>query len=456
LFSTLELLMHRTIFPLAVRWRQSRSLALPAAKTWGLTLALTLALTMVLAGGQAQAQPATTPSRPGEPTLREAFEAAWARQPEAQASAARQQAASAQARAAGAWTPEAPAVQLSAKTDRVSRRLGASEAELGLAVPLWLPGERERSLALAGAEARAVESRSGAARLRVAASVRDAWWSLQRALAQQEAAGSQFESAQRIAADVARRVKAGDLARADQHQADAAMAAAEGALAQAEGAFAAARQHLRALTGLPEALVAGGATPAAELEPPMHGGTELDADAGMPADLRALQDRAAVAEGAAALAATQTRAHPELTITATRDRSAAGEPYQQAITLGLRVPFGAGARHDARVASAQAEATELRAQLALELARWVSEREAARARTEAAKLQLAAADRRARLAGEARGFFDKSFRLGETDLPTRLRVDADAADAARQAAQARIELAAAISAWRQALGLLPP
>ena len=44
---------------------------------------------------------------------------------------------------------------------------------------------------------------------------------------------------------------------------------------------------------------------------------------------------------------------------------------------------------------------------------------------------------------------------GESDLPTRLRIEAEAADAERQAVRARIELAAAISAWRQALGLLP-
>jgi outer membrane protein, heavy metal efflux system len=45
--------------------------------------------------------------------------------------------------------------------------------------------------------------------------------------------------------------------------------------------------------------------------------------------------------------------------------------------------------------------------------------------------------------------------LGETDLPTRLRIEAEASDAERQAARAQVDLAAAISAWRQALGLLP-
>jgi cobalt-zinc-cadmium efflux system outer membrane protein len=70
-------------------------------------------------------------------------------------------------------------------------------------------------------------------------------------------------------------------------------------------------------------------------------------------------------------------------------------------------------------------------------------------------MQLAAAERRLELARESRGFFEKSFRLGETDLPTRLRIEAEAAEAERQAARARVELAAAISALRQVLGLLP-
>jgi cobalt-zinc-cadmium efflux system outer membrane protein len=93
--------------------------------------------------------------------------------------------------------------------------------------------------------------------------------------------------------------------------------------------------------------------------------------------------------------------------------------------------------------------------LALERERLMAEREAARVRVGAYRTQLAAAERRAQLARESRGFFDKSFRLGETDLPTRLRIEAEAAEAERQAARTRIELAAAISAWRQALGLLP-
>ncbi|WP_326537309.1 TolC family protein, partial [Pseudorhodoferax sp.] len=358
-------------------------------------------------------------------TLSQAFEAAWARQPELAALAARRDAARAQQQAAQSWTPEPVAVEVTGKTDRLNRNLGTREYEAGLAIPLWLPGERGRSQALAQAEGRAVESRTTAAQLRVAAAVRDAWWNWQRARADAATAQGQFDNAQRIAADVGKRLKAGDLAQADQHQADGAVAAAQATVAQAQAAVIVAEQSLRALVASPgQALTAGPADLIAEPEP---GAAATDMDTH--GELLALKDRALVAEGVAALAATQARANPELMIATTRDRGASGEAWQQTFTVGVRIPFGAGPRHDARTAAARAETIELQAQLNLERARLAGERDSAKARTESARLQLAAAERRAQLARESRGFFDKSFRLGETDLPTRLRIEAEAAEA---------------------------
>lgn len=398
--------------------------------------------------GVAQAQGVEAPG------LRTAFEAAWARQREAQALPARRDALRAQAAAAQAWTPEPPTLELSTKTDRLARNLGTHELEAAVAVPLWLPGERGRSQALAAAEGRALESETSAARLRVAATLREAWWAWQRAQVERDGARAQLDNVRRLTADVALRLRAGDVARADQHQADAAVAAADASLAQAEAALAATAIALRALTQQPlPASPAPGRDVLAGMEPMPN--TEADAATPPHAELLALADRARVAEGGAALLAVQARANPELTLATTRDRGAYGEPYQQTITLGLRIPLGGGVRHEARLASARAEAAELYAQAELERARLASEQEAARGRADAARVQLAAAQRRAQLAQELRGFFDKSFRLGESDLPTRLRIEAEAAEAERQLRLARIERAAAISAWRQALGMLP-
>lgn len=393
------------------------------------------------------APPETAPAQASAFSLKQAFDAAWSRQPEALALPSRREAARAGQQAAQAWTPGPPALEARHKSDRLMRDDGARELEVGIAVPLWLPGEREGSGALADAEAASVESRAWAARLRLAASVREAWWSWQRAGIDVEIARAQLDSARRLASDVARRAQAGELARADRHQAEGAVAAAEAGVAHAEATAVAALQQVKALVGAPAVPpLATGAIAEAEPAP---------GDAQTHPGLAELQDRAAVAERGAALASAQPRAHPELTLSTTRERGAMGERYGQTLTLAVRIPFGAGPRHDAQVAAARAEAAEAQAQLDLDRARLQSERDAAVARVDAARAQLAAAERRATLARETRGFFEQSFRLGETDLPTRLRIEADASEAERQAARSRIELAAAISAWRQALGLLP-
>ena len=388
-------------------------------------------------------------AEPASP-LRQAFDAAWSRQPEALALPSRLDAAAAQRRAAQRWTPDAPALELSNKTDRLTGNLGSRELAMGVAVPLWLPDERGRATALADAQGSAIDSRTQAARLRLAATVREAWWNWQRAMVDSETAGDQLANAERIAADVARRLKAGELARADQHQADGAVAAAQSAMAQTQAALTATAQQINALTGAAPSLASK--TAATQTEPPPEATTTSTPIHAALADLR---DRADVLERAAALAATQSRAHPELTLAAARDRGAFGERYGHTITLAVRIPLGNGPQHQAKLATARAEVVEAQAQLAIENDRLAAERESSRARTDAMAAQLAATERRAQLAREARGFFDKSFRLGETDLPTRLRIEADANDAERQAARSRIELAAAMSAWRQALGLLP-
>jgi outer membrane protein, heavy metal efflux system len=416
----------------------------------------------------AQAAPPNTPaglpapipalSAPSSPeltaspaTLKQAFDAAWLRQPEAQSREARQQAASARRQAADSWTPEPAALQLSLKSDRLNQNQGSREIETGVAIPLWLPGERARTGAVADAEGRAIASRIQAAQLRTAASVREAYWLWQRARIEHDLARERLSNAQALAADVSKRVKAGDLARADQHQADAAVASAEAAVAEAASTQAGAAHQLRTLTGTPlDAGAAGAAAEPVPAIPPDFASVDIRHPA--VADLLA---RADVARRSTALAGVQTRSNPELTLATTRARDLYGEPSRQSLTLGIKIPFGSDSRSRAKLASAQAEGIEAEVQLAQERERLLSELDAARIRLESTHIQVAAADKGSQLARESRGFFQKSFRMGESDLPTRSRIELEAVAAERQAARARINLAAAVSALRQALGLLP-
>ena len=399
----------------------------------------------------AQAQGTSAAALSGSVSLKDVFETAWQRQPEAHALQSRRDAAQAQAKAASMLSPEPPSLEISQRSDRMTGNSGAREAEVGIAVPIWLPGQRTASADLAQAEISLVERKLLASQLRLASSVRDAWWGWLRARVDAELASEQLANAQRLAADVAKRTNAGDLAKSDQHQAEGAVAAAQAHAAQAQAASAAALAQVMALTGrtAPADLKVNAA-----VEPTPDSTPHTGASVGHPL-LAELEDRITMAERTAQLISAQRRSNPELTVATTRGRGAFGERYGQTVLIGIRVPLGAGPRHDARLATAQAEAIEVQSQLVLEQARIQADKQGAAARLEAARTQLDAAQRRAQLANESRSFFDKSFRLGESDLPTRLRIEAEAAGAARQAARSRIDLASAISALRQSLGLLP-
>ncbi len=382
--------------------------------------------------------------------LKQAVEIAWSRQPQARSAPQRREAAQAQRRMADAWMPEPAAVASSLRTGRLGNNQGAREIEIGVATPLWLAGERSRSQSLADAELAALDAAQRAAQWRHAGTVREAWWATH--LAQQDAAAARarLSNAEQLAGDVARRWRAGDLARVDQHQADAALAAAQAELATTLAAQTQAMTALRALMG---AAPAGGvallsALPEAEPVEP----AAIDAEHPAVAEW---QSRAEAARRAQALASVQKRGNPELALATTRERGAAGERSAQTLTLGLRLPLGSDARSRNKAANAAAALLDAETALDIERDQLAAEVDAARALLAAARTALQAQERRAQLASETQGFVEKSFRLGQTDLPTRLRVDLEAAEAQRMAARARIALARAVSTLRQALGLMP-
>ena len=390
--------------------------------------------------------------------LKQAFDAAWQRQPEALSQQARLDAAAAQQASAHRWTPEPLALELSTKTDRLNQNLGRDETVAGITIPLWLPGERTRTLAVADAQARGASSRIRAAQLRTAALVREAFWAGERARVDHALAVELLGNTQQMAKDVALRVRAGDMARADQYQADSAEAGAQVALADATAALALAHQRLRALTGIAPQSPAANAnvvgTASAEPVSDIPRDADMALEASHPA-LVELQHTEAVAQREAELAQVQTRANPELTLTTSRDRGQLDAPYQNSITLGIRIPLGSDSRNQAKRATAQAEAIEAAANLRMERERLQGEAATARVGLATAQTQLQASQQRALLARALRDLYLKSYRMGETDLPTRLRTERDAMDAERQAARAAIDLAAALSNLRQALGLLP-
>lgn len=380
-------------------------------------------------------------------TLAMALEAAWQRAVAGRESDAQRQRALAEGTAASSLSAAPPSLVLDHVNDRFQSSAGRRETEAGVVWPLWLPGQKGARQAAAGAELGYADASTAAARLRLAGQVREAAWSLAAASSEVDAAASQSRYLERISRDVDRRVKAGDLARADALAAQSEWLQAQSAADDAVQRLAAAQAAWQALTGLHSL---------PELAPPAAGAsdTAATADDGHPESRAAIQSVVRARKRLDAVNASR-RDPPELSVRYRQESPGYGEPLQRGIGIGLRIPFGTDGRNAPLQAAAYgdldiAETSELRVR-----ERLASDVAVARTGLQSAERQLDQMRNRAQLLRERAQLIDASFRAGETALPELLRAvnAAGQADAALVRQQAAVGMAHA--QLQQSLGLLP-
>ncbi len=170
---------------------------------------------MALPAAAQTATPMTPSASNATISLAQAVDAAWQRAIQAREAESQTRRARGDQISANSLSAAAPAFEVNHLNDRVHSNAGRRETEVGIAWPLWLPGQRAARLAAADAELRLADFGTDAARLRVAGQVREAAWKLSSAQAELQAVGAQQRYLQGVADDVQRRVAAGDLARAD-------------------------------------------------------------------------------------------------------------------------------------------------------------------------------------------------------------------------------------------------
>jgi cobalt-zinc-cadmium efflux system outer membrane protein len=393
--------------------------------------------------GGAIAVHASNAAHAASPTLKEAVEAAWSRQPEARALHARRDEAAARRDAASSLFPGAPSIGLSQRTDRFNQNRGERETEAEIAVPLWMPGTRSAARRLAEAETGQLDARTLASRLKIAGEVREAYWQARFAQNDRDLALRKLREASLLLEDVERRFNAGDLARADFNQARVAERLAQALKAEAETRVLRSQKLFAALTGLSQLPEAGEPLPDARQLPAIH-------------PLLAFSNTAVdVGQARLAQASAERRDPPELAVGFVRERAAAGDAYDNSVRLAVRIPLSTQSRNAPRITAANAELIEAEATLLLERERIQADAETARAEFEQAKAVQALAEERYRLASDTQELYAKAFRLGELDLPTRLRSENDRYEAEQALTRAQLEAGRAISRLNQALGLIP-
>lgn len=376
--------------------------------------------------------------------LRAAVEAAWQRQPLAQAREARADEFAARQAAAAAFLPGPPVLGIEHETDRASRNEGQRKFIGEIAVPLWLPGQQERAQAVVGADHAAYDAGFTLARLALAGEVRDAYWQARAAETDASLARSALEGLAALEADVARRVKAGELARVDSNRAGAEAQFQRIALAEALARSLRAAGTFRALTGFAQPPANHEPRPAiARPGPHTHPG------------MAAARQNAEAARARLRQVSGDTRDAPELGLGASQSRLDGSRPWEQTLQVRLRIPLGNEHRNRPRISAANADLIEAQAGQGRLAARIQAEMVSAERELETALAALPLAESRAALARDTQTLIARGFAAGEFDLPTRLRAEREFAEAEQGHARARIEAGRANSRLKHAYGLMP-
>lgn len=385
------------------------------------------------------------------PTWAEALDNAWPRSLAAAESQGWRRQADAERLVAHSWLAAPPAIDVLQREGRGAAARGVRETEIGLALPLWRFGQRQQQAQSAQAEADWVAAAERAGRLRLAGELRDLAARLALVDADLQQAASQRQLLEELQADIARRVRAGDLAPVDEMAAHAEALSARTAEREARQTEAALRSAWQVSTGLAKApMQEASALAAGDAE-----SADVDTALAVHPELRFAEAAVRRARERVAQVKAQRGGALELGIGLRQDRAGDGQPREHTVALSLRLPFGTETHSAPRLAAALAEEDaalmaeqRLRRQLAADLA-------LARGQLDASRAAITAETERAELLRERARHLKRAFDAGETALPELLRAIAAAGQATAAAHRQQALLAQAQGRLQQALGQLP-
>ncbi|GGY55279.1 TolC family protein [Pseudoduganella albidiflava] len=387
----------------------------------------------------AQSSAQSTPA----PTLHELVESAWQRAPLARTLAARQQETAAARDIAGSWLAAAPTLGMADRSDRWTDQRNARETEVSLSAPIVLPGQHGARRQLAERAGEELDAQLRQARLAIAGEVRTRLWEAAAAREVLAEKRDHLHHMEELAADVERRVKAGDLARSDALLARQEVLAATMDVALARGRAGEALARFRLVTGAATLPALEPETLPAETAATHH------------ARLRAAQAAETRARAAVELASASRQAAPVVALSMRRERDGNMPGVDRSIGIALQIPLSGKLRNrpaealaGTQLATAAAELEQTRATVDADLA--LAQDQLANARA-----ALDAATARAAALREHTALFEHAFRQGEKPLADLLRSRALTHEAEVAIRQQRVALALAHAQMNQAFGILP-
>lgn len=375
--------------------------------------------------------------------LSEVLEKAYARTPMQASLQSRDVMVSAKNRVANAMLPSAPAVGVIHQNDAIGSGRGERDWQAELELPVWQPKQRDNRLKVAEAIQSSTSASRQSLKLQVAGQLREALWNIAANDNNLSLAVNKLQLAKKLQSDVDKRYRAGELARTDAMLAEQEVLRVEKEKVRAEAEVMHARHRYYLLTGLRE-LPASYEEKQSSLEDYSQSPIWLET-----------QSKLGLAETERDLAQVESHENMRVLLNVRNSKGAFDTTDNNSVGVHVRVPFGG-----------EASAAPIRAAAEMVVGNALTEREAMRFELEAAmheaehnlsvsRAELSIATKQHEIAKESLTLAQKAFQLGETDLVSLLRVQAQTFEAARAFTTRQIQVQWDIARYNQTVGVLP-
>jgi outer membrane protein TolC len=350
---------------------------------------------------------------------------------------------SAKNRVANAMLPSAPAVGVIHQNDAIGSGRGERDWQAELELPVWQPKQRDNRLKVAEAIQSSTSASRQSLKLQVAGQLREALWNIAANDNNLSLAVNKLQVAKKLQSDVEKRYRAGELARTDAMLAEQEVLRVEKEKVRAEAEVMHARHRYYLLTGLRE-LPANYEERQSSLEDYSQSPIWLET-----------QSKLGLAETERDLAQVESHENMRVLLNVRNSKGAFDTTDNNSVGVHVRVPFGG-----------EASAAPIRAAAEMVVGNALTEREAVRFELEAAmheaehnlsvsRAELSIATKQYEIAKESLTLAQKAFQLGETDLVSLLRVQAQTFEAQRAFTTRQIQVQWDIARYNQTVGVLP-
>ena len=378
------------------------------------------------------------------PSLHEVIENAWQHNPRRNLAPAYLKHQDAMEKTANSLWSADPTFIVNHYNDELADSDGLLEWEVGVQLPLWLPGQKQTLKRVIDRHRTKIGVSEQAQRLEMAGTVREILWAIAVARNQVELAKVEWDTLKSVTASIRRRVSLGDLAESDHLLAEQELLAKEAQYHEATSELNHAEHLYNLLTGLHE--IPGDFTEAAPQNRELPGNHPLLDEANLVVEINDAQFQQSKRHS---------RSNPTLFLGSRHERGTSQGDFTNALGLSINVPLGLSSHNEHKVTANAVQLAETQSQrdtIARELRIEMHEAEK---EFEAAERQLEYAKQRYALAMKMAHLNERAFELGEISFNEFIRVQSKTFAAERNFRQKGLEVDYRIARLNQALGIVP-